>query len=207
VVSQFKMDSLYKRFGFKPSDFKDTLAQTGSFVAGGAAVHMLLGRDPAEFDGDIDIWYPNAPPRDGEDSDNILKINAYRYASKLIEEYIRAHGYQYVSDDIDFTREYTAKENPLNKEILSVTSFEGPQKRRVQIIYALNGAYEILSSFDYSFCSVACDAKNEFFGKDLELTKIGEGYPLMPSRSPERDKMRREKYEKRGFKILDVSSP
>ncbi len=199
-----KMDSMYKQFGFNPAKFREMLTLTGSFVAGGAAAHMLRGGNPADFDGDLDIWYTYAPTREQEEGDKyyIVKVNAYHDASKLIDDYIVEHGYKRTPNDQTFTLEYTNKENPLSKEILVVHSYTF-MKRNVQVIYALKGPDEILDSFDYSFCAVGCDHTGGFFGKDLDLTRQGKGYPLMPSRNEERDTMRREKYAKRGFTIVE----
>lgn len=201
------MDSLYREFGFDPKELKELLSNTGSFVAGGAAAHMLCEKDPKTFDGDLDIWYTNAPPRDAFAVDppygqyEIVKVNAFLYARPLLEKYIENHGYKVMNRDFELTQEYTNKENPLSKEILCVMPFEFGNKR-VQIIYALGGPREILNSFDYSFCAVGCGADNKFFGNELEMTKEGKGYAMNPARTPGRDAKRREKYAKRGFTIV-----
>lgn len=192
-------------FGFNPSEFKRLLNQTGCFIAGGAASYILCGEDPATFDGDIDVWYPLAPPRDSFDGEpstkvDLLRVNAYHYSRGLIEKYMQEHGYQNAGFDKDFTMEYTNKENPLSKEILCVLCYQF-MNRKVQFIFAFGNPDTILNSFDYSFCAVGYGADNKFFGKDLELTKEKKGYPMNPARTPGRDAMRREKYEKRGYKI------
>ena len=203
------MDTLFNRFGFIPVEFRDLLSRTGCFVAGGAVAHILRGNSVGTFDGDIDIWYPNSPERNYTDEvvseEDQAKRGPYSYAVDEITTYLKNHGYNYDNNDIAFAIEYTNKENPMNTQIMNVTSFV-VMKKRVQLICAFNSAQDVLDTFDYSFCAVAYKPDIGFFGRELELTKEGKGYKMNPARNSGRDAMRLEKYMKRGFTLIEKSS-
>lgn len=192
-------NSLLSHFGFNPAEFKNLLAKTGCFIAGGAVTHLLRDGDPTKFDGDLDIWYPYAPSRESVDSE---KIQKYVAAETLLYDTMVSHCYRMIRKPDGFTAEYTDKENHLNLQILKVLSFE-VMDRRVQIIFATGSPTEILHSFDYSFCANMMNSEGQYMGVDMSLTRDGLGYALNPSRNVERDTMRREKYRMRGFTIID----
>lgn len=203
------MDELFTRYGLNPTEFMRVLTKSKSFIAGGSACYIFCGGDPAKFNGDIDIWIPNCPRRrDYEeaehDREKRKQVALHRHKIDILEGYIQSCGYQpkYATDK-GFQEEYLNPEHSLFKKIVAVTTLEFMDKR-IQIISSPETPEGILNSFDYSFCAVGYTADGSFFGKELVLTTEKKGYVMNPSRSVERNQMRRKKYEERGFTIVEI---
>jgi hypothetical protein len=156
----------------------------------------------------LDIWYPCAPPKEGDCTPP--QVYTFRGAIEEFKSFIQTQGNTgaYVKerrqcpvDAISF--EYTEKTNPLHTMIRKLQSFVSPNGKKIQVIYAMADRDRILDSFDFSFCAVGYDPKDgKIFGKELELTKNGKGYVMTPAKNEERHKERQEKYERRGFKVI-----
>lgn len=186
------------------AEFLEMLNTTNSFLAGGSMTHLFVEKSPAEFDGDLDIWVPNSLPRDGNVTAEAVELFKTKMAFFL--HYLRAKGYAYLNLTRNpLQQEYTAKTSTLYNEIRKVLCFEHPTtKRQIQVIFAFGDRTRILTSFDFSFCAVGFDPKKfAFFGVAPALTRQMKGVQMNTPRSEKRNTQRLEKYQKRGFTLVD----
>jgi hypothetical protein len=213
-----QMDALLRTiFKIPSSELHDLLNKTGCFIAGGAAVHLLMGKPVEEFDGDLDIWFPGVPHKEGDCDPEAAFV--YHSKKKALNDFMARHNRLNMHTPFDdaISHEYNDKDNCLHSVIRSVVSYNTYGHRagkyqkllpNVQVISAFGDRDQILNSFDFSFCAVGYDPKTgELFGKDLELTKKGEGYVLNEARNDTRRAERLAKYQARGFRLNVPKKP
>ncbi len=207
-----EFDALLEKFSLNSDELHAFMKESGCFVAGGAAVHLLLGKSADEFDGDLDIWYPGAPLRDGACAEEVARKYSATIADadKFFAKFSRANHGGFGQDGI--AEEYTDKSNSLNSEIRKVDTYcrlgqkHVRDSQKAQIIYAYGDRERILNSFDYSFCAVGYDpVTGQLFAKELEMTKNRKGYEMVSAKNEARRIERLKKYESRGFKLVTSS--
>lgn len=196
-----QMDVLLEKFNVNPTELHELLKKTGCFIAGGAATHLLMGRPVQEFDGDLDIWYPHAPHRDGQYSED--QVRSYHDAKAAFDAFMHRLNRSTSALTKDVTQQYLDQDNSLNHVIRKIRSYNQTNDTcPIQVIYAFGDRDQILNSFDFSFCAIGYDPNTgQIFGKDLELTKSGKGFVLNEARNDTRRAGRLAKYERRGFRL------
>jgi hypothetical protein len=193
------------RIPFAP--FQELINTTNSLVAGSAALALYLqqhGIDPGFTPGDMDIW--------AEDTQELVASHgAYQQHGNLylFSNFLIQHGFNVMSKHDPKETDYENFHN-----ITHVLSFINREGKTVQLILLLekNLFRYISENFDLSPCMTWWNSDNNTFETLWEketLRKVMYCYPTqdLHRQATSREILRIEKYEGRGFRLIDSPCP
>lgn len=206
--------NLKDSFGFTDAntrEFFGILENTRGYLAGGFCLAAFLEK-PLLKGQDLDVWVPTPVTKNGPVIDHANVHNAYQYdavVDKIFHLFFKSLGYTGVRTwDPKYSQlQYNQLENRFTKVVRSIMNYTHPEyPHKIQLIktYDLT-ARENISTFDLNVCQFSFDAymNLKFYSQDnCDLTEIRRGIMRENPRGKPLSKERREKYEKRGFKLV-----
>eukprot|EP00696_Hemimastix_kukwesjijk_P015476 gnl/Hemi2/368_TR115_c0_g1_i1.p1 gnl/Hemi2/368_TR115_c0_g1~~gnl/Hemi2/368_TR115_c0_g1_i1.p1 ORF type:complete len:241 (+),score=20.54 gnl/Hemi2/368_TR115_c0_g1_i1:29-751(+) len=194
---------------FGVPDLEPILSEHQAIIAGGAALHAYLKRDPETFDGDLDIWFQadtnycrgSTSPTNCECG---FKYVTRQEATNFWSGLLNAYDYQHIKRPLSRNLYGSA-----GRYIKCFLDFEHAlTKRKIQVMATKIPAKDIVDTFDFSCCatwwvpgSPAVETLCPEMTDRLEFTLISESNMLRSTRFQQR----RRRYELRGFKFLQPS--
>jgi len=197
------MEQLITSYGLPYTEFHEILSSTNCLVAGSAALSMYLqqeGIDPGFYPNDIDIWVEDTRQLVASSGAYQQFGNRYIFINFLIK------------NGFNVTCKYEPKREdyePLHK-ITEILSFMNREGKEIQIVLLTETDLirYVRENFDLSICMSWWNAWEERFEnlwpeetlrKEMMFTPVAE--------KTERESERVQKYEERGFRLVERSCP
>ena len=209
------MESLITSYGINFQAFQTAIKSVNGIVAGSSALAEYLkqeGIDPGFQPNDLDIFIPCFKKP-------MFDARGYRITGKYeikslnrMKEFLAVYGFN-ENNKFGTLDEPTQGYYQSLKRIEKVTSFYNADKKEIQVIVIVkqNLIDYISKDFDLSACiSWWDDSTNTFKTLNPDTTKRKEMYLMRIADTDElhaKNKARAEKYQARGFKLIDKPCP
>jgi len=193
------MEAFLTSYELPFAPFRELLSTTNSLVAGSAPLALYLQQnnvEPGFEPGDIDIWV--------EDTNELIALHGnYRQYGNyyLFSNFLIQNGFNVAC-------KYEPKETDYDNlhNITHILSFENRKGKKIQIILLKekNIPIYIAKHFDLSICMSWWNPIDNIFDTMNESITLAKKMYHYPSRNQAREQERIEKYQARGFQLLET---